>query len=568
MKKYKYQELRTSDSQLDTIPLSEYPRPQFKRDSYLSLNGEWEFTHNKKEELPLSYDKKIIVPYCVESSLSNIKEIYDSNEILFYKKEFVLPNGFNKGRIILHFDGVDCYARIFINKKEVFYHEGGYIPFEMDISPYIEEKNIIEVCVKDPLDGIECYGKQKDNRGGMWYTKVSGIWKSVWLESTSLTFVQDVRINTTLDSVSLKINSNAKQKKVTIYLDNNKKIIKELSKNEITISIPNPINWTPENPHLYYFDIEVEGDKVTSYFALRTLEIKKHNGYNIFHLNNKPYFFHGLLDQGYYPDGIYTPFSYYEYERDITRMKELGFNTLRKHIKIEPLYFYYLCDKIGMVVFQDMVNNSPYYFYRDTLRPTIISKKMNDKKFKVPSKNKEVFIRTMKETINLLYNSPCICLWTIFNESWGQFESKRINDILLTLDTSRFIDATSGWYDNGNSLNSKHIYFFKKFKIKYDGRPSYLSEFGGYEYSIKEHRYNLDKVFGYRHFKSSEDLQKGITELYKDNIIPLKDKGLSASIYTQVSDVEDETNGLLTYDRKVIKVNKEEMNKIAKKLTY
>ena len=174
----------------------------------------------------------------------------------------------------------------------------------------------------------------------------------------------------------------------------------------------------------------------------------------------------------------------------------------------------------------------------------------------------------MKETIDLLYNSPCICLWTIFNESWGQFESKRINDILLTLDTSRFIDATSGWYDNGNSLNSKHIYFFKKFKIKYDGRPSYLSEFGGYEYSIKEHRYNLDKVFGYRHFKSSEDLQKGITELYEDNIIPLKDKGLSASIYTQVSDVEDETNGLLTYDRKVIKVNKEEMNKIAKKLTY
>lgn len=567
MKQYNYQDLRTSDLILETIPLSEYPRPQFKRDSYISLNGEWEFTHNKKDELPESYDQKIIVPFCVESQLSNVKELYDSDEILFYKKEFNLPEGFNKGRVILHFDGVDCYTKVFINKKEVFYHGGGYIPFEIDISPFLEETNIIEVSVKDPLDSVECYGKQKKDRGGMWYTRVSGIWKSVWLESTTLTFIQSVKVNATLNSVTIKVNSNAKQKKITLYLDN-KKVIKEFSKNEVTLLIDNPINWTPENPYLYYFDIEVEGDKVSSYFALRTLEIKNYNGHNVFHLNNKPYFFHGLLDQGYYPDGIYTPRSYYEYERDIVRMKELGFNTLRKHIKIEPLYFYYLCDKLGMVVFQDMVNNSQYHFYRDTLRPTLVSKKMNDKKFKVPTKNKEVFIRTMKETVELLYNSPCICLWTIFNESWGQFESRRINDILLTLDSSRFIDATSGWYDNGNLVNSKHIYFFKKFNIRYDGRPSYLSEFGGYELSIQEHRYNLDKVFGYRHFKNPDDLQKGITALYEDNIIPLINKGLSASIYTQVSDVEDETNGLLTYDRKVIKVNKEEMNKIAEKLKF
>lgn len=568
MKKTNYAELQTNSLPLENVPLSEYPRPQMVRDSYLCLNGQWNLNILDSSSLQEDYPLKIIVPFCVESQLSGIKRLVDKNKYLHYRKEFTFKKNFIKDKVLLHFDSIDCYATIYFNQKEVCTHKGGYLPFSVDITPYIKEgTNAIEVVVNDPLDGVYPYGKQKVNRGGMWYTPVTGIWKTVWLESVPKDYIKSFKIETTLSSFSIKVDSESNNKKIIIHHTKEGDIVKEFKDESITIDIPSPQLWSPENPHLYNFDLYTENDKVSSYFALRTITIGNHNEKALFFLNGKPYFFHGLLDQGYYPDGIYTPRSYDEYKRDIVRMKELGFNTLRKHIKIEPLYFYYLCDKLGMIVFQDMVNNSPYSFIHDTLLPTIGITKLNDKKFKVPPINKDIFLLSMKDTVELLYNTPSIVLWTIFNEGWGQFESDRMFNELLSLDSTRLIDATSGWFTNNNPLTSKHIYF-RKVKMKYEGKPLYLSEFGGYELSIDGHRFNPDKIFGYKHFHTKDELQAGISFLYNNEIIPLLKEGLCATIYTQVSDVEDETNGLLTYDRKICKVNKEEMLKIASKLKF
>ena len=379
--------LKTTDEPLPSIPLEEYPRPQLVRDSYICLNGEWDFTTSIENKIPETFDKKIIVPYCIESYLSKINNCYPTPTYYFYRKKFNVSSSFLKDKLLLHFDSVDQECWIYINKEKVIENKGGYIPFEVDIQQYIkpDENNEIIVVVKDTLDHNYPWGKQRIDRQGMWYTPVSGIWKTVWLESVSSDYIKDIKITTTLKDVTFKINSSAQYKKITIHTGSSP-LIRRIKENTVTIKIPNPIVWDVDNPHLYYFDIETENDKVTSYFGLRTFTIQNKNGYPYFFLNNSPLFIHGLLDQGYYPDGIYTPHSYKEYERDILRMKELGFNTLRKHIKIEPLYFYYLCDKYGMLVIQDFVNNGNYSFLRDTVLPTV---RVNIPEFLLWNKNKK-----------------------------------------------------------------------------------------------------------------------------------------------------------------------------------
>ncbi|MBQ3561996.1 MAG: glycoside hydrolase family 2, partial [Clostridia bacterium] len=348
----------------------------------------------------------------------------------------------------------------------------------------------------------------------------------------------------------------------TIEIDvNNGKIIKQFTGDELTLKIENPINWTSENPHLYYFTLTSGEDKISSYFALRTVESKKFGKYTYMALNGKPYFWNGLLDQGYFSDGIYLPATSEGYKNDILSMKKLGFNMLRKHIKIEPDIFYYYCDLYGMAVFQDMVNSGKYSFIFDTALPTVGLKK--GIRHKATKQRKHFFETAAKQTVNHLYNHPSVVQYTIFNEGWGQYDDERIYDELKSLDPTRPYDTASGWFRPKKSdFQSEHIYFKPVKLIPNPEKVLFLSEFGGYSYKIKEHSFNLDKTYGYKKFEDSEAFKSAMKKLYKDEILPAVSKGLSATVLTQVSDVEDETNGILTYDRRVQKLEESDLKPV------
>ena len=530
-----------------------YPRPQLVRDDWLSLDGEWEFRiHKGAEGMAPAKAEKITVPYCPESRLSGIERRIASDEVLVYERSFVLPDEWLKKRIILHFGAVDQTAEVFVNGEEAAEHEGGYLPFEADITDLVKKgMNRLRVEAKDTLDHKYPWGKQKNDNGGMWYTPVSGIWQSVWLEPVAEKHVTSLKIDSGFDWVEIRaygIDAG------TIELLGEKhSLIKETATETvcagIRIDIHRPHLWSPEDPFLYDFVIEGEGrDRIESYFALRTLSIEEHDGAKRLCLNGRPYFFNGVLDQGYWQDGIYTPPSPESFAEDILAMKALGFNTLRKHIKVEPEIFYHECDRLGMVVFQDMVNNSDYSFIRDSGLPTIGLKRRNDRNMHSDPESRRIFSETMEAEVRHLYNHPSVCCWTIFNEGWGQFDSDAMYDRLRALDPTRFIDSTSGWFHQKKSdVDSEHVYF-RAISLRPCDRPLVLSEFGGYSCRIPGHVFN-DNNYGYRKCADEAALLSDLAELYMKEVEPLMKKGLSAAIYTQLSDVEEETNGLLTYDR-------------------
>lgn len=559
MKQSKFSRLYTAEGKsVAGVPWDVYPRPQMKRASYLSLNGEWELYVNDGPK------EKIIVPYPPESILSGIGRDMGKYPVLRYRKVFSLPHGFIKDRVILNFGAVDQIAKIKLNGVLVKEHKGGYDAFSVDITDNLLEKNILEVEVSDELENhVLPYGKQKYKRGGMWYTPVTGIWQSVWLESVCENYIKGLRIETGPSHADIYADA---PDGVVILKTPYAKTENEFKNGKAHITFKSPRMWSPEDPFLYHFTLKAGEDQIESYFAIRTLEIKEIDGINRLCLNGKPYFFHGLLDQGYYSDGIYTPASPESYTRDIMQIKALGFNTLRKHIKVEPEHFYYECDRLGMIVFQDMVNNGRYSFLRDTALPTIGLGKLGNI-FRVKKQGvKKAFISGMRKTVKQLYNHPCVCYYTIFNEGWGQMDSDKMYSLLHKMDSSRFIDSTSGWFKGKQSdVESLHVYF-KEFKIKKSTRPIVLSEFGGYSLNIKDHVFNTEKTYGYKKFSDREEFENALIDLYEREIVPSIEKGLCASIYTQVSDVEDETNGLLTYDRCICKVDKEKMLALANKL--
>ena len=542
-----------------------YPRPQFKRDSYLCLNGEWEFSTSENENFPENLTEKIIVPFCPQSVLSGVNRLIEDKFYLFYKRNFTLPEDFNKGRVLLNFGAVDQICKVFINGEKAGEHQGGYEPFSFDITNFLKPENTITVICKDNLDEQKFpYGKQKHKRGGMWYTPVSGIWATVWLESVPQEYIKSIKIDCDDTKATVFVNG-AQNGTLTLKTNDGEQQFK-IHNSKAEISLESPLLWSPEEPNIYNFTINCGEDTVESYLAFRKIESRVVDGIPRLCLNGKPYFFHGLLDQGYYPDGIFTPASPEEFKNDILSMKECGFNMLRKHIKVEPQLFYYYCDIYGMAVFQDFINNDSYSFFRDTALPTVGMKKFPDKILHTNKEHRKAFCDCAIATVNTLYNHPSIVYWTVFNEAWGQFDSNNMYDFAKELDSSRIIDTTSGWFKAKNTdVESEHIYF-KPVKLKPSDKPIVLSEFGGYSYKPEGHVMNPYNTYGYRFFKTQPEFMKAFCDLYNNEVIPLVEKGLCATVYTQVSDVEDETNGLLSYDRKVLKVDKDKMLEIAEKL--
>lgn len=544
----------TMETKRADIPMSEYPRPNLKRDSFLCLNGEW--------------NNGVVVPYPLESAASGykgrVKKAYT------YERSFVLPKGFIKDKVILNIGAADAESTVYINGTMVGRHEGGYIPFSVDISRAVSTvpgaSNKIKIEVIDRLSHKLPYGKQKKRNGGMWYTPVTGIWKSVWLESVTEDYIKAIEITPSLDAIDINIDSEANDYLVEVF-DSGKLIASERTCYDlIHIDIENPKLWTPENPFLYDIKISTKGDSVTSYFGLRTISTGEVNGVKRLLLNGKPYFFNGVLDQGYFPEGIYTPNSEEDYKNDIIRLKQLGINTIRKHIKIEPDCFYEACDRLGMIVFQDMVNNGSYKFIKHSVLPNLGYQKLDDTKIKVKDEIKNNFALAMEDTMVHLYNFPSIVYYTIFNEGWGQFDSDMLYGWAKTMDRTRIIDSTSGWFwQKESDVDSLHIYF-KDVHIKKSGRPVVLSEFGGISLKIKEHSYTRYGNYGYGKCSSKEDLTKAIKKLYELQIIPEIKNGLCGCIYTQAYDIEDETNGLFTYDRRECKVLPEYIKEVFDRL--
>ena len=559
----------------DATPWDVYPRPTMRRPSFLCLNGSWDFGVVRRGDAP-AYGAQIRVPFVPESILSGVGRQTEADDLLCYRRRLALPNDFKEGRILLHVDAADQIAEVFLNGKSVGSHCGGYERFTFDVTEAVDRdaQNTLEILVWDELDRkVLPYGKQCRARGGMWYTPISGIWQSVWMECVPREYIQSIDVRTVKNGaqITVKTNSGAPADgRIVLRLPEGDRSF-AIADGCAFVAVEEPILWSPECPHLYEIAVEVGEDRVESYFALRTLEIKEYQGTPRLCLNGKPYFFHGLLDQGYFSDGIFLPADADGYRRDILAARELGFNMLRKHIKLEPEVFYYECDRLGMVVFQDMVNNGDYSFFRDTVLPTVGIKRRSDKRMHRDPETRAAFLDGMKKTVERLRFHPSVCYWTIFNEGWGQFDHAAAYEALREIDDTRFVDSVSGWFTppRGRSfasdVESIHVYF-KPVRAKKWEKPLVLSEFGGYSTRVEGHCFNPDHSYGYRTMKSCEELGEALERLYSEEILPLAKRGLCADVYTQLTDVEDEINGLITYDRRVTKVDAVRMCRIAKAL--
>ena len=550
----------------DRIPWEVYPRPTLRRDSYLCLNGWWDFAVTSDgEPSSVVYDQTIRVPYCPESLLSDVHKVFSANSHLWYRREFALPDGFQKDRVILHIGGADQHTWVYVNDRLVGKHRGGYDPISVDITDYLAEHNTLVVHVTDQLnDAVLPYGKQKYKRGGMWYTPVSGIWQTVWLESVPDKYVRALNVSTYENGATIRVDGDDEGVVVVTTPDGEAEC--PLRGGVAQVDLPNPRLWCPEDPYLYEYTVITATDKVKSYFAVRTLDTRVVNGVPRMCLNGKPVFFHAVLDQGYWSDGLFTPPLPTCYAWDVEKMQALGFNTLRKHIKIEAEQFYYDCDRLGMLVWQDMVNNGRYSFLRDTALPTIGMKRLKDTHLH-PNKDARVaFEQGMEQTVQRLKKHPCIVGWTIFNEGWGQFDSQRMYERLKELDDTRFADTASGWFKGADSdVVSEHVYF-KPYRFRTGDKPVFLSEFGGYSYKPVGHVFNRQKTYGYRLFDDQNAYMDAVEKLYRDEILPAVSRGLCGAVYTQLSDVEDETNGLYSYDRRVCKVDEVRMQALSEEL--
>lgn len=576
-----------------TCPLNEYPRPQFQRDFWVNLNGEFDYTiTDANTSFPTDYQGKIIVPFAIECALSGVEKHITKDDRLWYRKSFTLSDEFKGKRAILNFDAVDWECKVYINKTFVGSHLGGYNSFSFDITDYVTDgENELVVYVYDPTDdGWQQRGKQATSSHGFWYTATSGIWQTVWLEAVSDAHIESVRLLPDIDKGVINVKPCVKAEgdfilKATVYDGENIIAQTEIGKDS-DITVPDFKLWSPEEPDLYdmVLELSVDGnvvDTVKTYFGMRKFSMDKDSkGYLRLCLNNKPYFHNGLLDQGYWCDGGLTPPTDEAMIYDIQKMKELGFNMLRKHIKTEPARWYYHCDRLGMLVWQDMISggkalNPVHAGVIPNIFGVIVpfaNPRLKDNQYKVFNRDKQEWRDNFKaelfEMMEQLYNCVSIATWVPFNEGWGQFDAKEIGEAVKAADPSRHCDHASGWYDQkAGDFRSIHKYILPvQVPFKEENRAFVLSEFGGYSQIIDGHVWNKARSFGYMMYNSKESLTKAYRKLFEKQIIPNIEKGLSATVYTQVSDVEFEVNGILTYDRAIVKVDEETLKELNGKM--
>ncbi len=570
------------------LPLAEYPRPQFERKDWICLNGEYDYAvTGDTADAPKKYDGKILVPFSVESELSGVGKALLPEQRLWYRRKFTVGKEFSGKEALLHFGAVDWQCSVWVNGKLVGEHTGGYNPFTFNITDVITEgENELVVKVFDPTDaGHQQRGKQILVTKGFWYTATSGIWQTVWLEPVNRCRIDSLRLVPDIDEGIIRINikrtCKCGGKLYAKVLEGDKVVFDSEIADKAAIPVPDARLWSPEDPFLYTLlltlDCNGEKDEVSSYFGMRKFSIVKDSaGIPRLGLNNKPYFQRGLLDQGYWPESQLTPPTDEAMIFDIEKMKELGYNMLRKHIKEEPLRWYYHCDRLGMLVWQDMISGGQYI--GNVLAGVLpnINIHVKDSKYKSFKRDKPEWRQEFKDElfgmIDNLYNCVSICCWVPFNEGWGQFDAKEIGTAIKNYDPSRFVDHASGWHDQGGpEFKSIHKYILPVHAPtarRTAGRPIVLSEYGGYSWNIVEHAWNPKRSFGYIMFKNSEKLSAAYKRLHESQVIPLINKGLCATVYTQVSDVEFEVNGIYSYDRKILKLDADTVKAVNAKLTY
>ena len=598
----------------------DYPRPQLRRDEYRLLTGAWTLNGSP-----------ICVPYPPESKASGFKgEIRNADGKLVYETAFSLPASWAGKHILLHFGAVDQLCDVYLDGTHVGHHKGGYLPFTFNLGCLAEGEHFLKVSATDDLNIAYPYGKQSKSPQGMWYTEVSGIWQHVWIEPVPASYIAALKITPDLTGANIRIFPGGDRKndgkaslcEITLYAEERGKdqSVEECKEalhqaerpdtshtekpaeplhtrvqkktlraggNAFRIDIGqlfsgcagHPHLWTPEDPYLYRMDLRFGEDLVHSYFALRTVEVRnrtKDAPPGIF-LNGERIFLKGVLDQGYFPDGLYVPDSPEAYARDILLMKELGVNLLRKHAKIEPEQYYYLCDTLGMLVMQDLVNSGPYSLMFDTVLPTVqfhlfpflaVPKRRigglaadlheaAEEALKLPAKERyrrRFFEYHMRKTLQHLYNHPCVIAYTIFNEGWGQYDSDRLYLLAKMLDASRVYDTASGWFKGKYSdFDSLHVYYRNE-RVQPAERPLLLSEVGGFQYNAAPEETGTAGSYGYGKCSSPKELRQRIRHMYDGMMAPVKEQGLAGYIFTQLSDVETERNGLYTYDRRICKI--------------
>ncbi|MFR6410740.1 MAG: glycoside hydrolase family 2 protein [Angelakisella sp.] len=566
-------------------PLPEYPRPQLRRNSYLNLNGIWEYAITKTAEKPAAMQGEIVVPFSPETPLSGVGHILQPDEYLWYRRSVTLPEGFFRGgRLLLHFGAVDQCCTVWVNGQEAGSHTGGYLPFALDVTELIEgDAFTLELRVTDPTDtGSLSRGKQRLKNTGIWYTPQSGIWQTVWMECVPENYLRSLRITPKPEENAVHIRLEADDPAmaaVTICRDGG--IIAEGQTDEngestLTIPAEELRLWSPEDPFLYDVSIVLPGgDRVESYFGMRSFGIgRDEKGLPRLLLNGKPYFQNGLLDQGYWSDGYYTAPSDEALIHDIAEMKRLGFNMLRKHIKVEPLRWYYHCDRLGMLVWQDMMNGGESYSPLSIYVFSNLGLRVKDDRYRYFSRSDEAgrthYYEELGQMIDLLYNTVSLALWVPFNEGWGQFDALKAAEFIRKRDDTRPIDHASGWYDQGGGdIKSIHWYFrpYHHKQPPKEQRPICLTEYGGYNCAVPGHCWGEGAEFGYKKIADPAEFNRAFQKLMEEQIIPAKERGLAAAVYTQVSDVEGERNGLLTYDRKVCKANEAIFRAVNAKLT-
>ena len=571
---------------------NEYPRPQLVREEWQNLNGLWEYSLQPKQQaMPKRFQGHILVPFCVESSLSGVGKMLSPNDQIWYRKTFNIPTSWDSKTILLHFEAVDYETNVWINDILVGSHRGGYDRFSFDITPYLKQEGEQEIIVgvKDPTNmGTQARGKQQLNPSGIFYTPVSGIWQTVWLEAISGdAWISELRIIPDIDKQTVTILpfSNKPLESEALGWRKGRKAIylvhitilkegKEIAKastmpdKSLTIRINNPKLWSPDQPFLYDLNMvlsDVNGeelDKVKSYFGMRKISLGLQNGHQVLMLNNKPLFHYGTLDQGWWPDGLYTAPSDEALQYDIEMTKKMGFNMIRKHVKIEPDRWYHHCDRLGIMVWQDMpsalvsaskkkkwpnIPNVGIWQALDFGQEDLFRRSVNTAQFEWE----------LQRMIDIHFNAPSIVIWVPFNEGWGQYATHRVVNNIKAYDPTRLVNPTSGW-----SLRpSGDIYAIHSYDVKIAEPPtaldraSVLGEFGGIGYPIEQHLWNpkLDN-WGYQTYTSTEDYLKHYKLKFEQVLNMKQQKGLSAAVYTQTTDVESEVNGLMTYDRKILKI--------------